>query len=337
MHNRTTVKHIYMCNAAMFLLHTPNQSSISSVYHREFGHTYSNNRPMGSKKPTPKAAASSVTVPTKSRGAITKSAAPSRKRKTRSKASEIIEPIGSDQTRPKAPSEEIVSSPSPNVPRSYLQADEDNESSESYEDLESCYVYKVVQHLDFPGYEVEDGEKMKVLGTFDDKEKAIQAASKQHRFFAELAEPSCSLTRETEHGLLIWSMIQGKSGKRKEVKIEVEREVRKSQAPREVFAVVREGRENIFESGDEGDVQESYTAAIYQDLKSAIERLRREPVYVFEDWMPYPKGSPDVPDSDFFHRHDWEENGKPAIRMWNPSEKLAVTVSISVEYMFFDA
>lgn len=138
------------------------------------------------------------------------------------KASDVIGRAGSYQTPPKTLSEKTALSPSSIAS---LHADEEDSSAEFKKDGKMpVFVYKVVRHLDIPGFDFEHAEKMTVLGIFDNKEKAINAAFEQYEVLAAFAEPTSSLMTKSSDPVLGLAMFQTRRGKRKEVKIEVQRE-----------------------------------------------------------------------------------------------------------------
>ncbi|MCJ1465312.1 hypothetical protein MMC07_003929 [Pseudocyphellaria aurata] len=210
-------------------------------------------------------------------------------------------------------------------------ADAEDES-ETYD--KPVYNYQVVQHLDIVGdKEFEDLEKVKVLGTFDDMKNANLAAFKHYEVLVAFADSKSARISTSRNGRLSLTMIQKKRGSRKEVNIKVEREVRKSSAPREVFVVLCEDRVNVLEPGVTGDLAKRSILGIYQDLESAVERLQKEPSDLYEAWKRDLEEPDNISDSDFFDREDSMVDGRTVIKIFNAAANLVVKLSISVEHL----
>lgn len=130
----------------------------------------------------------------------------------------------------------------------YPRRQTEDESSESKRDeKELVCVYKVVQHLDVPGYEFDAAKEVMVLGTFDDEDKANHAVFEQHEVIAAFCDPTASLMSKSD-GMLHLKMHHSRRGVSKEVKLEVQREVRKPQAPSSILSSQADGEDESPES-----------------------------------------------------------------------------------------
>lgn len=218
------------------------------------------------------------------------------------------------------------------------QADEEGESSESKKDnkkpFDLEYVYKVVQYLDIPGSESQDADKMIFLGTFDHEKEAINRSFEQYKALRLLVEGTTSALEKRLDGMLRLFVNQKNGGKEKKVTIEVQREVRKSRLLGRVYVVLREDRKKVFKLSDKGDLVDMSILGVYPELESAVHCLRKEPQYAYDDWWPEPEEFHKLWDENLLEREEGEGyDGMPFIRVLNPTEHLAVKVSISIEIL----
>lgn len=205
---------------------------------------------------------------------------------------------------------------------------------ESKTDDKPVYVYNVVQYLDIVGDKTfEDLEKVRILGTFDDVENANRAAIRNYDVLTAFADVKSSRTTTRRTGRLSLTMFQQKGGSRKEMKIKVERKVRKSPAPREVFVVLCQDRVIFPEPGVRGNMMKRSILGIYQDLESAVERLQKEPSDLYETWKRELEDVDSISELDFFDREDSVEDGRTVVELFNAAANLVVKLSISVEQL----
>lgn len=283
---------------------------------------------------------SSINSSTERRGAVTKSVV-KRNRKTGTKARNISESDSPPNAvhEGTAPSSVVPEKPAQSL--SSIEPSQANEvGSEKKEDnTKTVYEYKVIQVLDFPGHTFEAGKERKVLATFDNLEKARQAAWEHYEFLTLYAQHTSSgfLSRG---GLGQFVLIQYRAGKERSVRIEIHKEAcepqkdeQKPRAPREVFVVMMEWREISIHSDDEGKLKRMSISGVYQDQESAVEHLQELSKEYRRDWMSKRKKVGDYREKDFFERFDAMKDGRPSMSLMNKTEGTLIKIGISVDFL----
>lgn len=262
------------------------------------------------------------------RGAVTRSA---RNGKTGTKASNINKVSEPDPSPPKAVREQPE--PSPPLIEQLSHANDVEPSKNKHDNAETVYDYKLIQILDYPGHTFDKATKKKVLATFDDLKKANHAAWEHYEFLSVFSEPSSSFCGYSD-GMVRFGAHLRRSKVMRTVRIEVQKEERISQAPREVFLVLMEWNEFFpHHSEDKGKLGRTTTSGVYEDLESAVAHMQELSTKFRHDWMPKGKEFGDGDEKLFFERVGAKEDGSPIVTLVNRTEGTLIKIRVLTDLL----
>ena len=262
------------------------------------------------------------------RGAVTRSA---RNGKTGTKASNINKISEPDPSPPKAVRQQPE--PSPPLIEQLSHATDVEPSKKKNDSAETVYDYKLIQILDYPGHTFDKATKEKVLATFDDLKKANHAAWQHYEFLAVFSEPNSSFCGYSD-GMVRFGAHLRRSKVVRTVKIEVQKEERKPQAPREIFLILMEwSKLSPHDSEDKGKLGRMSTSGVYEDLESAVAHMQELSTKFRHDWMPKGKEFGDGDERDLFERVDAKEDGRPIMTLVNRTEGTLIKIRVSTDLL----